>query len=136
MVILDTNVISSLMQQPAEPVVVSWLDRQARSSIWTSSVTVLEIRYGLEIMAPGRRRLMLGTMFDLFLERIGHRIAPFDSAAAEQCAQLMATRKKKGQPIELRDSMIAGITIANNASLATRNVSDFQGVPVLINPWV
>jgi len=40
MIILDTSVLSALMMQPADPAVVAWLDRQARESIWTTSITL------------------------------------------------------------------------------------------------
>ena len=56
MIILDTNVLSALMTAPADAAVVAWLDRQARISMWTTSITVLEIRFGLATMADGRRR--------------------------------------------------------------------------------
>ena len=45
MIILDTNVVSALMLTKPDVIVVSWLDRQAQMSVWTTSVTILEIRY-------------------------------------------------------------------------------------------
>ena len=56
MIILDTNVLSTLMQKTPDQSVVAWLDQQPRTSIWTTSVTVLEIRFGLQIMPSGKRR--------------------------------------------------------------------------------
>jgi predicted nucleic acid-binding protein len=48
----------------------------------------------------------------------------------------MASRHSKGRPGELRDTMIAGIALAQHAALATRNTANFDDVPVtLINPW-
>ena len=43
------------MRQDADPVAVEWLDRQPRELIWTTAITVFEIRFGLELLAPGRR---------------------------------------------------------------------------------
>ena len=63
MVILDTNVVSELMDAEPNATVINWLDRQSWSSLWTTSVTVMEVRYGLAIMPPDagevseRRRL-------------------------------------------------------------------------------
>jgi len=137
MIILDTNVLSTLMQQPPDQSVVAWLDRQPRTSIWTTSVTVLEIRYGLQIMPSGKRRSTLLQAFDDLLDKIGQRVVPFDVAAAEQAGDLMASRRKKGRPGELRDSMIAGIVLAQHATLATRNATYFDDTSVpLINPWI
>ena len=50
MVVLDTNVVSALMHEPAHPTVVEWLDSQPRISIWTTSITLMESRYGIEII--------------------------------------------------------------------------------------
>jgi toxin FitB len=137
MVILDTNVLSALMRQATDPKFVTWLDRQPPTSIWVSSLTVLEIQFGLQILAPGRRRSLLTKAFeDVLAGEIGGRIAPFDAEAAQQAATLMASRHKRGRPVELRDTMIAGIVLACHATLATQNVSHFEDLSVpVVNPW-
>lgn len=137
MILLDTNVLSALMRQAPDPAVVLWLDRQPRSSIWTTSITVFEIRFGLQVMAAGKRRSYLLSAFDqLLTDLIQQRIAPFDTAAAQQAADLMAARQKNGRPGELRDTMIAGITLASRASIATRNLKHFEDISSsVIDPW-
>jgi toxin FitB len=136
MIILDTNVVSALMRNPPDAKIVAWLDQQPRASIWTTSITLFELWFGLEIMPPGKRRSSLSETLELILERIEGRVATFDFAAAQQAADLMALRQKKGQTGEMRDTMIAGIAIAQNATLATGNVVHFQDIlaPV-VNPW-
>ncbi len=136
MIILDTNVLSALMRQTPDSKVVAWLDQRPRTSIWTTSVTVLEVRFGLGIMAAGKRRSALLAAFEALLDRIGRRVVPFDTAAAERAGELMALRHKKGQPGDLRDTMIAGIVLVNRAELATGNTAHFADLSVpLINPW-
>ena len=136
MILLDTNVLSALMQQAPDPRVVSWLDRQPRASIWTTAVTVLEIRYGLQILATGRRRAFLTEAFDILLDKLGHRIAAFDAEAAAHAATLMAERRHEGRPVDLRDTMIAGIARARRSALATRNTPHFADAGIaLVNPW-
>jgi len=137
MIVLDTNVLSALMRQPPDAKVITWLDNQSRTSVWTTSVTVLEIRFGLQIMAAGKRRSLLLAAFDILLDQIGHRIAPFDDDAATLAADWMASRQRKGQPGELRDTMIAGIVVARHATLATRNVVHFEDLSIpVVNPWL
>jgi predicted nucleic acid-binding protein len=138
MIILDTNVLSALMRHPADGKVVEWLDKQARTSIWTSSITILEIRYGLQILpARKRRSALIQTFENLLVDKIQGRVAPFDTAAAQQAGDLMALRHRKGRPGELRDVTIAGVVLASLATLATRNTSHFEDLSVpVVNPWL
>lgn len=136
MIILDSNVVSELMRPRPEEKVIAWLNRQARSSIWTTSVTVLEIRLGLQIMPPGKRRDVYARGFESLLEGIDQRVAPFDVESAEHASTLMAVRKSQGRPREDRDTMIAGIVLARHATLATRNVAHFDDLSApVVNPW-
>jgi hypothetical protein len=137
MIILDTNVISALMKAEPEAPVEVWLNRQPKSSVWTSAVTIFEIRFGLEVLTTGRKRSQLQEDFQRVVEvLIGERIVPFDALAANETAALMARRRREGRPAELRDSMIAGIAIAHYATLATRNTRHFGDLPVpVVDPW-
>ena len=137
MILLDTDVVSALMRAQPEQVVVEWLDKQPRTSVWITSITLMEIRYGLQIMPAGRRQNLMSKSFEILLaSQIEGRIAPFDSEAAERAASLMGARKAKGRPGDVEDTMIAGIAIATGAALATRNVARFEDLPVpVVNPW-
>src|ERR1700722_9762633 len=137
MIVLDTNVLSALMLPSTDPAVVNWLDQQPRTSVRICSVTVLEVRYGLEILAPCRRRSALTALFERLIEQIIEgRAAPFDNEAAERAGELMAMRHQEGRPGDLRDTMIAGIVLARRATLATRNTSHFEDLDVrVVNPW-
>jgi predicted nucleic acid-binding protein len=137
MIILDTDVLSDLMRQARDPAVVGWLDRQSRFSVWSTSITVLEIRFGIALLPLGARRTQLERAFERTVEeKIEERIVPFDTIAAEATAILMAEPRQRGSSGELRDSMIAGIIIAHRATLATRNARHFADLPVpVVNPW-
>jgi toxin FitB len=137
MIILDSNVISAFMRPAPDPQVLGWLDKQPRNSIWTSSITVLEIRFGLQTMTAGKRQATMSGRFEQWLSEIAQRrIAVFDEAAARKTADIAADRQKSGRPGELRDTMIAGIVLANHATLATRNVKHFEDIKKwVVNPW-
>ena len=137
MIILDTNVVSEFMRPEPELRVLHWLDQQPRASIWTTSVTVFEIRFGLEAMPAGKRRTALMDSFERWLfEVVQERIANYDETAARRSAELAAERQRRGRPRELRDTMIAGIVLASHAKLATRNVKHFAEIASsLVNPW-
>jgi predicted nucleic acid-binding protein len=136
MIILDTNVVSALMNDPPDEQVVAWLNRQPESSIWVSSVTILEIEFGLHVIPGGKRRTGLADRFERVLQEMDRRIAVFDEDAARATASLMVSWQKKGRPRDFRDTMIAGIVLALHASLATRHVAHFSDIPAtVVNPW-
>ena len=137
MILLDTNVLSALMQQQPDPQVVAWLDDQPAESIWLNSVTLFEARFGLAILASGQRKNMLQERFEeLLQEDLQNRVLLFDANAATQAAQLAADRKARGRPVDMRDTFIAGIALARRATLATRNTRHFDDLSVpIVNPW-
>ncbi len=137
MIVLDTNVVSALMQGEPDPLVVRWLDGLPPESIWTTSVTVFEIRLGLEILAEGRRRRQLEEAFAKSLEEdFEGRALPFDLAAAQAAGRIAAERRRAGRTGEIRDIQIAGIVNIRKATLATRNTRHFEGCGlVLVDPW-
>lgn len=137
MILLDTNVLSALMRRESDPAVVSWLDDQPAESIWTTAITVFEIRFGLEILARGRRRRLLEDAFAKALEEdFEGRVLPFDQMSASAAVAIAAKQRSAGRPVEIRDVQIAGIASARKAALATRNTRHFVdfGIP-LVNPW-
>jgi toxin FitB len=137
MILLDTNIVSALMHEPVDSGVGDWLDRQPRTSIWTTSVTIFELHFGIEIMALGRRRAALTQAFISLIDKLDGRIAVLDREAAERAAELMAVGRKQGRPRDLRDTVIAGIALARHAALATRNTAHFEHSGIaLINPWI
>ena len=137
MIVLDTNVLSALMQQQPDARVVAWLDRQSAESVWISSITLFEARYGLALLASGKRKKLLLERFDQFLEGdLENRVLQFDHIAATHAAHLAAERKARGRPVDMRDTFIAGIAVARHATVATRNTRHFDDLPVpVVNPW-
>jgi hypothetical protein len=137
MILLDTNVISALMLESPPDAVLSWFGTQPSATLWTSAITVMEIGYGLRLMPDGGRRARLETRYGLMMERaFADRVAAFGPQAASAAAQLQAERRLAGRPIASQDAMIAGIAMAERASIATRNTRDFEGCGVeLINPF-
>ena len=137
MILLDTNVLSALMRREAEATVVGWLDSQPPESVWTTSITVFEVRLGLELLAAGRRRRLLEEAFAKALEEdLENRVAAFDPPAAEAAARIAAERRRAGRPVEVRDVQIAGIAMSRKATLATRNLRHFEDLGLnLVDPW-
>jgi predicted nucleic acid-binding protein len=88
-------------------------------------------------LAAGKKQRTLQEAFMLAMNQdLAGRVLPFDTAAADKTATIAAKLRFAGQPIELRDAMIAGTVAAHSGTLATRNTKHFMdaGIP-LINPW-
>jgi predicted nucleic acid-binding protein len=136
-ILLDTNVISALMLRVPDRSVAAWLDQQPAESVWTTSITVFEIRTGLELLEPGGRRRQLELAFDqLVADDLARRVQPFDQSAALAAGSIAASRQREGRSVEIRDVQIAGIAVARKATLATRNVRHFEGMALnLVDPW-
>jgi toxin FitB len=137
LIILDTNVLSELMQKAPALSVVGWLDRQPAESIWITSITLFEARLGLALLPSGRRRQALELAFEqLLAEDLEERVLDFDRSAAEAAANLASERQQNGRTVDMRDTQIAGIVIARRAALATRNVKHFADITAeVVNPW-
>lgn len=137
MIVLDTNVISELVDTTPAETVVNWYRSQHPSSLYTTSVTVAEALYGLEAMPRGKRRYLLEEASEhLFRHIFAGRILAFDEAAARHYGPIVALRKRLGRPVLRADAYIAAICLTRSAALATRNVPEFDhfGIEV-INPW-
>ena len=137
MIILDTNVVSELLRPTPETRVLDWLARLDGSSIYLTSITEAELRYGVAIMDEGKRRDGLTKMIhQIVREDFAGRVLPFDSPAAVTFARIAAIRRAAGRELAQSDGQIAAIACVWSATVATRNIPDFTGCGIdLINPW-
>ena len=117
--------------------VVDWLDQQHAETLFITALSVAELRLGVALLPPGRRRDRLVAALDtVVFPRFAGRVLVFDEAAAEVWAELQARCRGKGRCIPVIDSLIAAIYSARGFILATRNIRDFEGLGIkLINPW-
>jgi predicted nucleic acid-binding protein len=137
MIILDTNVVSELMRVEANENVKRWLSNQIMSNLALTSITIAEIQRGLERLPIGKRRKKLEESFSLFfMDAFNNRIFSFDEESAYMYGKLSSKREKAGLHTDAVDMMIAAIAKVHKASIATRNVSDFESCGIkIINPW-
>jgi predicted nucleic acid-binding protein len=137
MIIVDTNIVTEVMKDSPTQAVVSWLNDQETSTLFLTSITIGEVRYGLRIMPQGRRRLRLEQGFERILaEAFAGRILPFDEEAARHYGDVMGRRKEIGRPVGVLDGQIASIARANGCAVATRNVKHFVECGIeIINPF-
>jgi len=138
MILLDTNVISEMMRPKPAPVVSKWLDQNPEEDLWTASVVLAELLSGIDLMPVGRKQSALRESIEsMITEDFRGQILKFDLPAARHYGRILALRQKMGHPIREMDALIAATALANGATLATRNTSDFENCGVqLIDPWL
>jgi predicted nucleic acid-binding protein len=136
MIVLDTNVVSELMRTAPEPAVLAWLQQTSSTGLFTTAVTVAEIRYGIARLPEGRRRETLHQAANEVFAAFPRQILPFDLAAGGAYADVVAGRESDGNPISGFDAQIAAICRSQAATLATRNTKDFTDTGIAtIDPW-
>jgi toxin FitB len=138
MIILDTNVISEAMQPVPSTRVLQWLtESRISSEVFTTTITMAEILYGVELFPKGKRRDRLKAEAEaVFMVDFRDRILPFDEAAAHAFAEIAAARRAQGRPMAEMHGQIAAIARTHHAALATRNFADFEDCGLrLVNPW-
>jgi toxin FitB len=137
MMVVDTNVVSEAMSVAPDARVLAWFSAQYLPDLFTTSITLAEIFYGIELLPAGkRRRGLLVAAETMFARFFGGRILTFDNHSARAFAPIAAARRQQGRPITLFDAQIAAIAATHHAVLATRNTADFEGFGLgLVNPW-
>lgn len=137
MIVLDTNVLSVPLRPSPDLQVVAWLDAQHPQTLWLTAITMAEIRFGIAALPDGRRQQLLRDRFEGEVAPLfAGRILSFDDAASSRYAVLQARARRSGRAMGTPDAMIAAICLSQGHTLATRNVSDFDGTGLtILNPW-
>jgi predicted nucleic acid-binding protein len=135
--LLDTNVVSEWMKPRPNPGVVAWLAEVDEDRVFLSVITLAELRYGIERMAPGHRRKRLDEWLEEELPlRFEGRILTIDRAVADACGKVVARSEAMGHRLEAMDAFIAATAEVHRLTVVTRNASDFQStVKGVMNPW-
>jgi predicted nucleic acid-binding protein len=136
-IVLDTNVVSESLRPVPEVSVLDWLANQPRASLFTTTVTRGEVLFGIRLLSDGKRRRGLwDAAKKIFSEDFAGQVLSFDSDAADIYAEIAASRRMTGKPISQFDAMIVAMARSRGATLATRNVKDFEDCGVdVIDPW-
>jgi predicted nucleic acid-binding protein len=136
--LLDTNVLSEFNRrgEPDEKV-KHWLEAADTESLYASVLTFGEIRFGIELLPPSKRRDQL----ERWLERDLHewfegRILPVDQSIADRWGLLRAQAQLKGRPLSVIDALLAATAVQHDLTIVSRNASDFSVVDLaVVNPW-
>lgn len=136
MYLLDTSIVSEILR-PANrgsPTVMRWFQTYGERLRLLSRICECEVRTGaLGHPDAGQGRRLLESW-----KRLAQRLTlvEFTEVASDHAARFRARRQRMGRPVFFADAAIAGIALANDCALATRNTKDFEGSDlILINPF-
>jgi predicted nucleic acid-binding protein len=117
--------------------VLTWIDAQSIETLYLSTISVAELRFGIAALAPGTRRDTLHTSLEQrILPLFVGRILPFDAAASEAYAVLCARARTQGKAIAPADGYIAATAASHGLIVATRDTGPFEAAGLtVINPW-
>lgn len=133
--LVDTNVFSELAKAKPDPLVVAWL-RDHEPELYLSTISIGELRRGIESLPGGKRKTALQTWFTDLCKRMEGRILSFNTSTAHVWGQLMAAWDKKGTCVPSLDSQLAATAHRHKLTMVTRNVSDFENTGVeLLDPF-
>jgi predicted nucleic acid-binding protein len=136
MIVLDTNVVSELQRPHPHALVEQWLASTGIESTFICGPILMEQAFGAELhfLKSGSRRYI--ETLDKLRNEYANRSLTLDVIASELAGRLRARRENRGRPLSIGDAMIAAICLVHDATLATRNVRDFDGLDLkLVNPF-
>jgi predicted nucleic acid-binding protein len=137
--LVDTNVLSEFSRRGApDQRVKSWLEAAVPGSLYVSVLTLAEIRRGIELLTPSKRRDQLDQWLenDLLEPFNDANILPVNKAIGERWAALSAGAQQRGIQPSVIDGLVAATALEHDLALVTRNVKDFEQLGVaLLNPW-
>ena len=134
--LLDTCVVSELTRKLPDASVIHWLSGHAGEAAMTV-VTVGEVQYGIERLAPGRQRNALQHWFDGLCGQYASRILASDEPVWRAFGRLKASLEAIGRPQDDLDLLIAATATVHQLTLVTRNTRHFEDSGVrTLNPWI
>ncbi|PWF43968.1 type II toxin-antitoxin system VapC family toxin [Massilia glaciei] len=137
MILLDTNVVSEPLKSAGDLNVLAWIDAQIIETLYLSTISLAELRFGVAVLPAGKRRDTLHSSLDRrVLPLFAVRILSFDDPSSRAYAALRARARSSGKAIAPTDGYIAEIAATHGYTVATRDTSPFEAAGVtVVNPW-
>ena len=132
--LVDANILSEPTKPSPEPRVIDWLRAHERE-IAVDPIILGELRFGILLLPKGKKRTALERWFDAGAQRL--HCLPWEAETGLRWAELIATLRRSGKAMPIKDSLIAATALTHDLAVATRNVVDFANAGVrLVDPFV
>ncbi len=135
--LLDTNILAEMRRQRPEPKVLGFIAGQKLDLLFVSSVTLAEIRFGIELLTDAARRAELNLWLTQKLRPMfEQRVLPVSEDVMFRWRLIVEEGRKIRHTFPQPDLIIAATALHYGLTIVTRNTSDFQKTGVaLVNPW-
>jgi Predicted nucleic acid-binding protein, contains PIN domain len=135
--LLDTNVISELVQRRPNDRVCAWIDSTDEQLLYLSVLTLGELRKGIALLPDSKRRTQLEAWFDAqLIPRFSDRILPIDQLVAERWGRICGSGSARKAPLPVIDSLLAATALEHRMTLVTRNLRGLESTGVSVfDPW-
>jgi predicted nucleic acid-binding protein len=135
--LLDTNVVSEWTKPRPNAGVVGWLAEMDEDRLFISVVTLGELQYGMERLAPGaKRKQLLEWLGGELRVRFEKRVLEIDDEIAVTWGKMLASTDAAGRPVGSLDGYIAATALVKSMTVVTRNEADFAASGLgTLNPW-
>jgi predicted nucleic acid-binding protein len=135
--LLDTNVLSELRRPRPEPRVVAFVAAQPLESLFVSTVTFAEIRFGIELVADIHKRARLNDWLQLQLRPLfGYRVLPVSEDVMFKWRLMVEQGRKAGRTFSQPDLIIAATAAQHGLAVVSRDAAGYAGTGVaLVDPW-
>lgn len=136
--LLDTNVISELRRPRPSARVREFIARQKLEDLFVSSVTLAEIRFGIESVSDlGRRAELSDWLEHRVRPMFGQRVLEVSEDVMFRWRLLVEEGRRQGHTFSQPDLIIAATALQHGLAVVTRDVADYQRARVpLLNPWL
>jgi predicted nucleic acid-binding protein len=126
--LLDTNVLSEVIRKRPAAQVLTRLGTKPPSSLLTSCVCLMELRFGAARLPRGR------ALWERIQREILARVTvlPIGASEATVAGDLLAKLQRLGTPIGVEDVLIAATAMTNDLTVVTRNVKHLARVEGLV----
>ena len=137
--LLDTNVLSEFSRSavPPNPRVKRWVESAQTETLFSSVLSLGEIRKGIDLLPPGKKRHELEGWLDEDLNGwFGDNLLPVTRAISERWGSLAARSQQQGKPLGSIDGLLAATALEYGLTVVTRNTRHFQDLGVgIFDPW-
>lgn len=134
--LLDTNAVSEWVKPRPNPGVIRWMESADEDRVFLSVISLAELRYGVERLPPGARRVRLEQWLrDELPLRFEGRILSVNDKIAEAWGRTVSRSEALGRPIGAMDAFLSATAQVHGLTLITHNVSDFPTLKTVLNPW-